>query len=67
MNHDNSNEPPTGHGWADREPMTGAQRSVLETILRGTGQPVPERLTAAEAAQLIARLRADRSGGSDVR
>jgi hypothetical protein len=38
------------------EPMTGPQRSYLETLAREAGEEVPDRLTKAEASELIERL-----------
>jgi hypothetical protein len=35
------------------EPMTGAQRSYLETLLQDSGEALNENLTKAEAAKLI--------------
>ena len=39
------------------EPATGAQKSYLETLARGTGEDVPEDLTKAEASQKIDELK----------
>jgi hypothetical protein len=38
------------------EPMTGPQKSYLDTLARQAGQEVPERLTKAEASKLIDEL-----------
>ena len=38
------------------EPLTGPQRSYLETLAREGGEDVPEGLTKAEASELIERL-----------
>lgn len=38
------------------EPMTGPQRSYLETLAREAGADVPENLTKAEASELIDKL-----------
>lgn len=35
------------------EPMTGAQRSYLETLAREAGEQVPEGLSKAQASKLI--------------
>lgn len=35
------------------EPMTGAQKSYLETLSAGTGQKIDDQMTKAEAAQKI--------------
>ena len=40
------------------EPMTGAQRSYLETLCRETGEAFDESLTKAEASKRIDELRA---------
>jgi Protein of unknown function (DUF3072) len=39
------------------EPMTGAQRSYLETLASEAGEEVEEDLTKAEASKLIDELR----------
>lgn len=51
------------------EPMTGAQRSYLDTLARQAGETITADLTKAEASEHIERLRettgvADRTGGS---
>ena len=38
------------------EPLTGPQRSYLETLAREAGIDVPEGLTTAQASELIERL-----------
>lgn len=38
------------------EPMTGPQRSYLETLAREAGQDVPENLTKAQASERIDAL-----------
>ena len=38
------------------EPLTGPQRSYLETLAREAGIDVPEGLTRAQASELIERL-----------
>ncbi len=53
---------PTEDWVTGDEPMTGPQRSYLATLLRGTGEDVPEGLTKAEASELIDRY----SSGSDA-
>lgn len=43
--------------WATAdEPMTGAQRSYLDTLAREAGETLPAELTKAEASQHIDRL-----------
>jgi hypothetical protein len=45
--------------WATgEEPMTGAQRSYLETLAREAGEGVPEDLTKADASKRIDELQA---------
>ena len=45
--------------WATgEEPMTGAQRSYLETLAREAGEDVPEDLTKADASKRIDALQA---------
>ena len=39
------------------EPATGAQKSYLETLARGTDEQVPEDLTKAEASKKIDELK----------
>ena len=39
------------------EPATGAQKSYLETLSRGTGEDVPDDLTKAEASEKIDELK----------
>ncbi len=39
------------------EPATGAQKSYLETLSRGTDEDVPDELTKAEASQKIDDLK----------
>jgi hypothetical protein len=50
--------------WATGdEPMTGAQRSYLETLAREAGEDVPDRLTKADASRRIDALQ-DHTGRS---
>jgi Protein of unknown function (DUF3072) len=39
------------------EPATGAQKSYLETLTRGTDEEVPEELSKAEASRRIDELK----------
>ena len=39
------------------EPATGAQKSYLETLARGTGEDVPDELTKADASRKIDELK----------
>jgi hypothetical protein len=41
------------------EPATGAQKSYLETLTRGTDDQVPDDLTKAEASQRIDQLKSE--------
>jgi len=43
------------------EPMTGAQRSYLETLAREAGEEVPDGLSKADASKRIDELQ-DRTG-----
>ena len=47
---------PTEQWATGDEPMTGPQRSYLETLAREAGEEVPDNLTKAEASELIDRL-----------
>lgn len=38
------------------EPMTGPQRSYLQTLGQEAGEPVPSELTKAQASELIEHL-----------
>ena len=40
------------------EPMTGPQRSYLNTLAQEAGEEIPETLTKAQASDLIERLQA---------
>ena len=45
------------------EPMTGAQRSYLETLAREAGEQLPADLTKAQASEHIDRLQASTGRG----
>ena len=47
------------------EPMTGAQRSYLDTLAREAGETLPADLTKAEASQHIERLQSQTGRSSD--
>lgn len=47
---------PTDTWVTGDEPMTGPQRSYLETLAREAGEDVPDDLTKAQASELIDRL-----------
>jgi hypothetical protein len=54
--------------WATGgEPMTGPQRSYLETLAREAGEQVPPGLTKAEASELIDRLQGKTGRGRTAR
>jgi Protein of unknown function (DUF3072) len=52
---DNTEKDP-GDWVTGDEPMTGAQRSYLETLSREAGEPLDENLTKAEASRRIEEL-----------
>ena len=56
MSDDRSAEKPTSEWVTGDEPMTGPQRSYLETLAREAGETLPEHLTKAEASELIEHL-----------
>jgi hypothetical protein len=47
---------PTDQWVTGDEPMTGPQRSYLETLAQDTGEDVPDNLTKAQASEMIDRL-----------
>lgn len=48
------------------EPMTGAQRSYLETLAREAGETLPGDLTKAQASEHIDRLQQATGRGADT-
>jgi hypothetical protein len=65
MNHGPAEHAPVEHGPAEKdpeewvtgdEPMTGPQESYLHTLAREAGVDVPDRLSKAEASELIDAL-----------
>ena len=51
--------------WATgEEPMTGAQRSYLQTLAREAGEEVPDGLTKADASRRIDELQRRTGRGS---
>ena len=46
------------------EPITGPQRSYLETLAREAGEQVPDGLTKAQASEMIDRLQATTGRGA---
>jgi hypothetical protein len=61
MSESQTSDPTTEKDPADwvtgDEPATGAQKSYLETLSRGTDEEVPEDLTKAEASQKIDEIK----------
>jgi Protein of unknown function (DUF3072) len=49
------------------EPMTGPQRSYLETLAREAGEELPPGLTKAQASELIDRLQGKTGRGRTAR
>jgi Protein of unknown function (DUF3072) len=47
------------------EPMTGPQRSYVQTLAQEAGREVPEDLTKARASELIDELRQQTGRGAD--
>jgi hypothetical protein len=47
------------------EPMTGAQRSYLDTLARDAGETLSADLTKAEASEQIERLQEETGRGAD--
>jgi hypothetical protein len=45
------------------EPMTGAQRSYLQTLAQEAKEELPENLTKAQASEMIDRLQAETGRG----
>lgn len=48
------------------EPMTGAQRSYLDTLARDAGETLSADLTKAEASEHIERLQQETGRGADA-
>jgi hypothetical protein len=48
------------------EPMTGPQRSYLQTLAREAGEEIPENLTKADASRLIDELQARTGRGGSA-
>ncbi len=46
------------------EPMTGPQKSYLETLAREAGEDVPDDLSKADASQKIEELQGETGRGS---
>ena len=54
----NTTEKDPAEWTTGEEPMTGAQRSYLDTLAREAGETLPAGLTKAEASEHIDRLQA---------
>ena len=70
MNNSKQNDQPSGNAKKDPkdwktgdEPMTGAQKSYLETLATEAGQKAPDDLTKAEASVEIDKLQRDTGRG----
>jgi len=63
-NQDRSAEKPVQEWVTGDEPMTGPQRSYLETLAREAGREIPDQLTKAEASELIERLQHETGRGA---
>jgi hypothetical protein len=64
-NVDPTPEKPVEEWVTGDEPMTGPQRSYLETLAREAGEELPDGLSKAEASRLIDRLQRTTGRGSD--
>jgi hypothetical protein len=64
-NVDPTPEKPVEEWVTGDEPMTGPQRSYLETLAREAGEEVPDGLSKAQASQLIDRLQRATGRGSE--
>jgi hypothetical protein len=62
---DNSTEKDPSTWVTGDEPMTGAQRSYLDTLAREAGEQIPADLTKAEASEQIERLQGETGRGTD--
>ncbi|CAN5839721.1 DUF3072 domain-containing protein [soil metagenome] len=47
------------------EPMTGPQRSYLQTLAQEAGREIPEEMTKADASELIDSLQNQTGRGTD--
>ena len=53
--------------WATGdEPMTGPQQSYLQTLAREAGEEIPDKMTKAEASQLIEELQTKTGRGTQA-
>lgn len=65
MTNNPSAEKPTDQWVIGDEPMTGPQRSYLETLAREAGEALPQEMTKAEASEAIERLQRITGRGAD--
>jgi hypothetical protein len=65
QNADSDAAKPTDQWATGDEPMTGPQRSYLQTLARETGEEVPDDLSKAQASELIDKLQDKSSRVSD--
>ena len=63
---ENTTEKDPGEWVTGDEPMTGAQRSYLDTLAREAGETLSAELTKAEASEHIERLQARTGRGQDA-
>ena len=62
---ENSNTEKDPSDWVTgAEPMTGAQRSYLQTLSEQAGEPLDESLTKADASRRIEELQATTGRGA---
>lgn len=61
-----SAEKPVDQWVTGDEPMTGPQRSYLDTLAREAGTEVPDQLTKAEASEMIEQLQRSTGRGDAV-
>lgn len=59
----NTTEKDPGQWATGEEPMTGAQRSYLDTLAREAGETLPADLTKAQASEHIDRLQSSTGRG----
>jgi hypothetical protein len=62
----NTTEKDPSEWTTGNEPLTGAQRSYLDTLAREAGETLPGDLTKAEASEHIERLQAQTGRGDDA-
>ncbi len=60
---DPSAEKPVEEWVTGDEPMTGPQKSYLETLAREAGEELPENLTKGQASEMIDKLQGETGRG----